>query len=111
MAIVGSIPTARIAGIAQASPATSAIAPPTPAYVAGSRAETSKRSVANRLAVTRAPEATKPPDPSARAVIYMNRRGRFKFAWIDATAEPIRDTKLRDVSELVLRSSKLATSP
>jgi hypothetical protein len=55
--------------------------------------------------------ATEPPAAGARAVIYMNRRGRFKFAWIDPSGEPIRNTKLRDVSELALRSSKLATRP
>lgn len=55
--------------------------------------------------------ATESPAAGARAVIYMNRRGRFKFAWIDPSGEPIRNTKLRDVSELALRSSKLATRP
>ena len=55
--------------------------------------------------------ATEPPAPNARAVIYMNRRGRFKFAWLDSSGEPIRNTKLRDISELALHSSRLATRP
>ena len=55
--------------------------------------------------------AAAPPAADARAVIYMNRRGRFKFAWIDPTGEPILNTKLRDVSELALRTSRLAARP
>ena len=46
-----------------------------------------------------------PPTPDARAVIYLTRRARFKFAWIDASGEPVGGTKQRDVSELVLASS------
>lgn len=55
---------------------------------------------------------TAPPDGSARPVIYMNRRGRFKFAWLDAGGEPIRGTKQREVSQLALRTtSRLAARP
>ncbi|TMQ16000.1 MAG: hypothetical protein E6J90_21675 [Deltaproteobacteria bacterium] len=55
---------------------------------------------------------TAAPGRDARPVIYLNRRGRFKFAWIDPSGEPIRDTKQREVSELALRStSRLATRP
>jgi hypothetical protein len=46
----------------------------------------------------------KRPGPDARPVIYMTRRLQFKFAWVDRSGEPIRDTKQRDVTELVLRT-------
>jgi hypothetical protein len=49
--------------------------------------------------------ASPPPSRDARAVIYLTRRARFKFAWIDARGEPIDGTKQRDVSELVLATS------
>jgi hypothetical protein len=48
--------------------------------------------------------AQAPPSPGARAVIYLTRRARFKFAWIDARGEPIRGTQQREVSELVLET-------
>ena len=54
---------------------------------------------------------TEAPGRDARAAIYMSRRGRFKFAWLDPSGEPIRNTKLREVSVLALRSSQLATRP
>jgi hypothetical protein len=50
------------------------------------------------------------PDPDARAVLYLTRRGQFKFAWIDRTGEPIRGTKQRDVTELVLTTAAVAAS-
>jgi len=53
-----------------------------------------------------------PPARGARAVIHLTRRARFKFAWIDATGEPIDGSKQRDVSELVLATgSQVATRP
>ncbi len=48
--------------------------------------------------------ATAPPRRGARPVIYLTPRARFKFAWVDATGEPIADSKLREVSELELRT-------
>jgi hypothetical protein len=51
--------------------------------------------------------ATAPPADGARAVIYMNRRARFKFAWIDAAGQPI-GAKQREVSEISLRSAGVA---
>lgn len=47
---------------------------------------------------------TAPPRRGARAVIYLTPRARFKFAWVDATGEPIAESKLREVSELELRT-------
>lgn len=53
---------------------------------------------------------TAPPTPDARAVIYMNRRARFKFAWIDPAGNPLGHSKQRDISELVLKTGpQLAT--
>ena len=47
---------------------------------------------------------TAPPTPTARAVIYLTRRARFKFAWIDAAGQPIRGTQQRELTEIALRS-------
>jgi hypothetical protein len=56
--------------------------------------------------------ASPPPSRDARAVIYLTRRARFKFAWIASRGEPIEGTKQRDVSELVLATAgRLATRP
>jgi hypothetical protein len=50
------------------------------------------------------------PAADARAVVYLTRRARFKFAWIDARGEPIDGTKQREVTELQLASrAHLAT--
>ncbi|HEY0482895.1 MAG TPA: hypothetical protein VGD37_35480 [Kofleriaceae bacterium] len=54
-----------------------------------------------------APVTAAPPADGARAVIYMNRRARFKFAWIDAAGQPI-GAKQREVSEISLRSAGVA---
>jgi hypothetical protein len=52
------------------------------------------------------------PAPDARAVIYLTRRGQFKFAWIDPSGEPLANTKQRDVTELALATTpRLATRP
>jgi len=55
--------------------------------------------------------AAAPPSPGARAVIYLTRRGRFKFAWVDAAGAPIDGTKQREVSELVLETAHVAARP
>ncbi len=43
------------------------------------------------------------PRKGARAVIYLNRRWRFKFAWLDRSGRPIGDEQ-REVSQITLRS-------
>ncbi len=43
------------------------------------------------------------PREGARAVVYMNRRWRFKFAWVDRSGRPIGDEQ-REVSQITLRS-------
>ena len=64
------------------------------------------------LVASSARVTTEAPSGDARPVIYMNRRGRFKFAWLDTSGAPIRGTKLREVTELALRStSRLAARP
>ena len=47
------------------------------------------------------PLAAAPPAGDARAVLFVNRRGRFKFAWIDPTGQPI-GKAAREVSEIAL---------
>jgi hypothetical protein len=47
-----------------------------------------------------------PPAPGARAVVYLTRRARFKFAWVDASGAPIRSTKQREVTEIALRTGR-----
>jgi hypothetical protein len=42
-----------------------------------------------------------PPAPGARAVVYMNRRERFKLAWLDASGTPIGD-KRGEVTQVTL---------
>jgi len=44
------------------------------------------------------------PSAGARPVIYLTRRARFKFAWVDAAGAPIDGTKQREVSELALET-------
>jgi hypothetical protein len=48
---------------------------------------------------------TAPPAPTARAVVLLTRRARFKFAWIDAAGQPIRDSQQRELTEISLRSA------
>ena len=43
------------------------------------------------------------PASNARAVVYVNRRNRFKFAWVDAAGAPI-GANQRDVTLLALRT-------
>ena len=51
-----------------------------------------------------------PPSRGARPVIYLTRRERFKFAWLDAAGEPIAASKQREVTALELRTgANLAT--
>lgn len=52
--------------------------------------------------------AVAPPSPGARPVIYLTRRARFKFAWLDAAGAPIDGTKQREVSELALETAQVA---
>ena len=47
---------------------------------------------------------TAPPAPTARAVVLLTRRARFKFAWVDAAGRPIRDSQQRELTEISLRS-------
>jgi len=51
------------------------------------------------------------PSAGARPVIYLTRRARFKFAWVDAAGAPIDGTKQREVSELVLETAHVAVRP
>jgi hypothetical protein len=46
-----------------------------------------------------------PPTPTARAVILLTRRARFKLAWIDPAGQPIHDAQQRELSEISLRSA------
>ena len=66
IAVVGSMRTARAAGIERASNATNATAPPTIANVTGSRVETSKTSVAMTLANVNALKSPGPRPASPR---------------------------------------------
>lgn len=46
-----------------------------------------------------------PPRKGARAVVYMNRRWRFKFAWVDRSGRPIGDEQ-REVTQVALRTDR-----
>jgi len=50
-----------------------------------------------------APVDAQAPDPSARPVIFMNKRERFNFAWVDAAGKPLGD-KHREVTLVALRT-------
>ena len=43
------------------------------------------------------------PAPNARPVVFMNRRERFNFAWVDAAGKPVGD-KHREVTLVALRT-------
>ena len=45
----------------------------------------------------------RPPHAGARAVVFMNRRGRFKFAWLDRSGTLIGE-QAREVSQIALRT-------
>jgi hypothetical protein len=72
IANVGSMRTARAAGIEQAPNATSATMPPTVANVTGSRAGTSNSSVAMRLAAANAPINPTTMPPQAHVIPSLN---------------------------------------
>jgi hypothetical protein len=44
------------------------------------------------------------PLPDARPVLYLNRRKRFKFAWVDSTGKPLLGTRVREVTRVILRT-------
>ena len=44
------------------------------------------------------------PAPDARPVLYLNRRKRFKFAWVDRAGKPWLGTRRRQVTKVILRS-------
>lgn len=50
-----------------------------------------------------APIATDAPAPGAHPVIFMNKRERFNFAWVDAAGKPLGD-KHREVTLVALRT-------
>jgi hypothetical protein len=50
-----------------------------------------------------APVAADAPAPGARPVIFMNRRDRFNFAWVDAAGKPV-GNKHREVTLVALRT-------
>jgi hypothetical protein len=44
-----------------------------------------------------------PPASGVKPVLHVNRRKRFKLAWLDATGKPVEGTKFREVSRIDLR--------
>jgi len=49
------------------------------------------------------PIEAQPPAPTARPVVFMNKRERFNFAWVDAAGKPLGD-KHREVTLVALRT-------
>lgn len=47
--------------------------------------------------------AAEPPAPDARPVVFMNKRDRFNFAWVDAAGRPVGD-KHHEVTLVALRT-------